>query len=295
MLNKDLNLHAMKDLKNLLLGALMATGAALSAPVSAQTVLDGAYIKEHTKTQRVVPYTYIREADVMWFRRVWREIDLREKINHTLYFPTEPINDRKSLFDVIKQGLLVDGSITAYDVGPVGQDDEFKKPLLANQLKDIFVRMDTSFTEDLATGEMVPVYQQIELSGGDIKKYRLKEDWIFDRQRSTMDIRIIGLAPMKEMKGEDGEVRGYAPLFWLYFPELRYVLVNWDVFNRENDAERRSFDHVFWTREFSSQIIKWSNVYNRQISEYKTGIDGLLEGEEIKSALFEYEHDLWNF
>jgi hypothetical protein len=81
----------------------------------AQTVLDGAYIKEHTKTKRVVPYTHIREADVIWARRVWRTIDLREKMNHPLYFPTEAINDRKSLFDVIRQGLLVDGSITAYD------------------------------------------------------------------------------------------------------------------------------------------------------------------------------------
>jgi Gliding motility associated protein GldN len=67
------------------------------------------------------------------------------------------------------------------------------------------------------------------------------------------------------------------------------------VFNRENDAERRSFDHVFWTRQFSSTIIKTSNVYDRNLSEYKTGINGVLEGEEIKASLFEFEHDLWNF
>jgi len=55
-------------------------------------------------------------------------------------------------------------------------------------------------------------------------------------------------------------------LFWLYFPELRYVLVNWDVFNRENDAERRSFDHVFWTRQFNSTITKVSNVYDCKVN-----------------------------
>ncbi|MBK6829705.1 MAG: hypothetical protein IPG92_02680 [Flavobacteriales bacterium] len=104
----------------------------------AQTVLDGAYINEHTNTKRVVPYTHIREADVMWARRVWRTIDLREKMNHPFYYPTEPINDRKSLFDVIRQGLLVDGSITAYDAGPLLTDDEFKKPLLATELKEMF-------------------------------------------------------------------------------------------------------------------------------------------------------------
>lgn len=266
-----------------------------SAPVVGQTVLDGAYIKEHTKTKRVIPYTHIREADVMWARRVWRTIDMREKMNHPLYFPTEEINDRKSLFDVIRQGLLVDGSITAYSAGPLLDDDEFKKPLLASELKEMFTSMDTSMTEDLTTGDLVQVVQEINLSSEEIKMYAIKEDWIFDKQRSTMDIRILGIAPLREKKGEDGEIRGYAPLFWLYFPECRYVFANWEAFNRENDAERRSFEDIFWKRQFSSYITKWSNVYDRKVNAYKTGLDALLEGEEIKQQLFEFEHDLWNF
>lgn len=286
----------MRNLKNLLLTmALLALGFGAAPLAMAQTVLDGAYIKEHTKTKRVVPYTHIREADVMWARRVWRTIDLREKMNHPLYYPTEAINDRKSLFDVIRQGLMVDGSITAYDAGPLLTDDEFKKPLLATELKDMFTRMDTQYTENLETGDMDMVVQEINLESRDVMMYKLKEDWIFDKQRSTMDIRIIGIAPMREVRGEDGEVRGYAPMFWLYYPECRYVFANWDAFNRENDAERRSFEDIFWKRQFSSYITKWSNVYDRGISDYKTGLDALLEGEEIKQTLFEFEHDLWNF
>lgn len=284
-----------KDLLKLLTFVLACSCVAPAAMAQASTVLDGAYIKEHTRTKRVVPYTYIREADVMWARRVWRTVDLREKLNHPLYFPTEPINDRKSLFDVIRQGLMVDGSITAYDPGPLLTDDEFRKPLLKAQLEEIFTRLDTQYTESLTTGDLEMVVQRIELSSADVKMYKLKEDWIFDKQRSTMDIRIIGIAPMQEKKGEDGEVRGYAPLFWLYYPECRYVFANWDAFNRSNDSERRSFEDIFWKRQFSSYITKWSNVYDRQISEYKTGLDALLEGEEIKQALFEFEHDLWNF
>ena len=191
--------------------------------------------------------------------------------------------------------MMVDGSITAYDPGPLLQDDEFRKPLLPSELKDIFLRVDTQYTENIYTEEMEMVVQEIPLESRDIKMYKVKEDWIFDKQRSKMDIRIIGIAPMKEIRGEDGEVRGYAPIFWLYYPECRYVFKNWEVFNRENDAERRSFESIFWKRQFSSYITKWSNVYDRQISDYKTGIDALLQGEEIKSALFEFEHDLWNF
>lgn len=285
----------MSTLHRILFGTMLCAGLVLPQAGQAQTVLDGAYIKEHTKTQRVVPYPYIREADVMWERRVWREIDLREKINLPLYYPTEPINDRKSLFDVIKQGILEDGSITAYSTGVVGTDDEFKQPMLASEVKAMLSKVDTTTTENIYTGEMDTVYVTKEVNSADVRKYKLKEDWVFDRQRSVMDIRIIGLCPMRENIGPDGEMRGYTDMFWLYFPELRYVLVNWDVFNRENDAERRSFDHIFWTRQFNSTITKVSNVYDRRIAMYKSGMDALLEGEAIKESLFNFEHDLWNF
>jgi len=285
----------MRNLQSILFAALLFTGIGMAGTSQAQTVLDGAYIKEHAKTQRVVPYPYIREADVMWSRRVWREIDLRQKINLPLYYPTEPINDRKSLFDVIKQGILEDGSITAYDPGPIGLDDEFTRALLPSEVKEMLSSTDTTMTDNIYTGELDTVINITEVTSDKVRKYIIKEDWTFDRQRSVMDIRIIGLCPLRENIGEDGEMRGYSKMFWLYFPELRYVLVNWDVFNRENDSERRSFDHVFWTRQFNSTIIKVSNVYDRNIAQYKTGIDALLEGEEIKEDLFNFEHDLWNF
>jgi gliding motility associated protien GldN len=273
---------------------LLALLAITGGSAQAQTVLDGAYIKEHTKTKRVVPYTHIREADVMWARRVWRRIDLKEKVNHPLYYPTTPTTDRKSLFDVIKQGLLVDGSITAYD-DLMGDGDQFKKPLLTQELQDILERSDTSMTMDPDTEEMIEVIQTLTVNSEDVMYYSIKEDWIFDKQRSVVDIRIIGLAPVILDKGPDGEVRGVRTLFWLYYPECRYVFANWEAFNRENDAERRSFEDIFWKRQFGSYITKWSNVYDRTVAEYKTGLDALLEGEEIKQSLFEFEHDLWNF
>ena len=275
--------------------SICACGIVNAQVLEALPVPPCGYNRQHTKSRRVVPYTHIREADVMWARRVWRTIDLREKINLPLYYPTNAINDCKSLFDVITQGLLIDGTLTAYDPGPFAADDEFRKPLLAADLRELFMRVDTQYTGSLETGDMEMVVQEIPLESRDIKMYNVKEDWIFDKQRSTMDIRIIGIAPMKEIRGEDGELRGYRPLFWLYYPECRYVFANWDAFNRENYAERRSYEDIFWKRQFSSYITKWSNVYDRQVNEYKTGLDALLEGEEIKQALFEFEHDLWNF
>lgn len=66
-------------------------------------------------------------------------------------------------------------------------------------------------------------------------------------------------------------------------------------FSRENDAERRSFDHLFATRQFSSQVIKVSNVYDRGIITYAQGVDALLEGGAQQQELFEFEHDIWHY
>ena len=66
-------------------------------------------------------------------------------------------------------------------------------------------------------------------------------------------------------------------------------------FNRENDAEKRTFDDIFWKRMFSSYILKRSNVYDRFAVDYLTGIDKLLEAEKLKEEIFNMEHDLWHF
>ena len=253
-------------------------------------ILDKPWIKENTPTRRVIPYTHVREADVMWHRRIWREIDLREKINHPLYYPITPINDRKSLFDVIKEGVM-EGTLTAYDTN----DDEFTVQLTKSEAMAKMGDTVIVYLEDEWGDPTIEQKTYEEVSTQDIVKYWLKEDWFFDRERSIMDVRIMGICPFKNKLNEDGSVRGIQPLFWIYFPEARYVFANYDVFNRQNDAERRTYEDIFWKRMFNSYIKKRSNVYDRYLDDYKTGIDLLLESEKIKDDIFIMEHDVWHF
>lgn len=283
----------MKRIIGILAAALLLCSSQGKAQV--QTVLDGAYVKEHNPTKRVVPYPHLREADVMYAQRMWQIIDLREKMNHPLYFPLEEIADRKSLFDVIKYALLTEGSLTAYSLGPTDDDDEFRYPMSQSEIDSILRPVVTKMTEDLETGEPIPVEVEEPVNSRDITQYQLKEDWIFDKQRSERYVRIIGIAPMKEDYDDEGTKRGYKTLFWLYFPECRYVFANASVFNFQNDAKRRTFEEIFQNRMFSSYIIKEANVYDRSIAAYARGIDALLESERIKDELFTVEHDLWHY
>ena len=266
----------------------------ITSNIFSQNVLDGAYIHDNTPKRKFIPYTSLRESDVMWSKRVWRVIDLREKINLPFYYPLTPTKDRQSLIDVIKAALMA-GRLTAY--GNPLFDEEFKQPLTKTEVEAQFVRIDTNYVEDINNpGTMTKTPVRNELGSQDVKQYLIKEDWFFDKQRSVMDVRIIGICPLKENKGDNGEVRGYQRMFWLYFPEARSVFANAEVYNRTNDAERRTYDDVFWKRQFGSYIVKVSNVYDRTIGDYKTGLDALLEAESIKeNVLFNTEHDLWHF
>lgn len=282
----------MKTVKILL---VLAAFAPLAADAQIQSVLDGAYVPEHNPTRKVVPYPHLREADVMWNKRIWQIIDLREKINHTLYFPIEPIEDRKSLFDIIKHALLVDGSITAYGLGPTGDDDEFLYPLTTTEIDSLLNPMESVISINVDTGEEEYTWVPAPVESRMITQFQIKEDWLFDKQRSERYVRIIGIAPMKEDYDKDGLKRGYKILFWIYYPELRYVLANQDIFNMHNDAQPVSFEVLFEHRMFSSYVIKESNVYDRSIQDYYKGIDALLESEKIKNDLFLMEHDLWHY
>lgn len=274
---------------------LLATLLVNEMQAQIQTVLDGAYVKEHNATKRVIPYPHLREADVMWAKRIWRMMDLREKMNHPFFYPKTEIDDRKSLFGVIRHALLVEGSLTAYGLGPTFDDDEFRYPLTAAKVDSILNPTKVRYVEDLDTGELQAVESPEPIESSNVTQYLLKEDWIFDKQRSERYVRIIGICPRAEDYNDEGEKRGYKSLFWLYFPECRYVFANQDVFNRQNDAQRRTFEDLFQQRMFASYITKETNVYDREIGDYTTGLDALLEAERVKGELFEIEHDLWHY
>ena len=251
--------------------------------LSAQNVLDGVYEKHHVKTRRVIPYSPLREADVMWSRRIWRQLDLNEKINLPMTYPNSMLTS--VILDAISAGEL-----TAY------RDEEFKEILTPEAVAEFGSSVDTQYVMDPITFEEKIEVAITELDrDGDVRTYRIKEDWFFDKQRSVMEPRIIGIAPFYTKKNDDGLELLQLPICWIYYPELRYILANAEVFNRHNDAERMSYLDLFDKRMFSSYIIKRSNVYDRTIQDYAVGKDYIIESERIKNDMILYEHDLWHF
>jgi gliding motility associated protien GldN len=293
---------------------LLVTTTLCLVGVNAQDVLtieemNSVYKKEKHHNKRVQQYASLRQADVMWSRKIWREIDLRQKINHPFYYPendgiAHTIQDRKSLIDVIYSAIQ-EGSITAY--GNPAMDDEFREVMSQDAIKQIggaeeklIEVIDWDAVAEGADPEEAKTTRlnKIPFNRNSVKKWRLKEEWFFDKQRSVMDVRIIGMAPLQEDRDEvNGQLTGtFSTLFWVHFPEAREILINAEVFNLvKNNAERRTYDDIFWKRMFGSTITKESSVMDRKVNEYMIGLDALLESERIKTEIFNIEHDLWEY
>lgn len=273
----------------------------LGTVVSAQSVLDydretkaqddNFYIKHHYETNRVIPYAKVREADVMWAKRYWQRLDMKQKLNHPLYYPIVPIQNRKSLFDVMIGAVVDEERLTAYD------DDEFKYQLTRQEVMDRIFSVDTITDYDINTNQAFQRLDTVAVQSANIMEYLIKEDWFFDKKRSVMEVRILGICPVAYVENRESGNIEKQQMFWLWFPELRPVIANFETFNRQNDAERRSFDEVFHLRMFESYIVEESNVYDRTIYDYNqlNALDQLLEAERIKTQIRNFELDLWEY
>ncbi|MFI5137925.1 MAG: gliding motility protein GldN [Sphingobacteriales bacterium] len=253
--------------------------------------LDGYYKKTNILSAKVTPYPNLRESDVALAKRIWREIDVREKMNAYLVSP------KQRLIDVLMDAIAA-GELTAYDPAPNKSDpdgDGFSTPLTPAQAKNKMADSVVVDKIDKNTGEKIgSTIKAGEFNPDSILKFRIKEDWIFDKQRSVFEPRIIGIAPM--VKPRAGSVSlDYQPAFWIYFPEARPILAVKEVVSRDNDNTGLSFDDIFMKRMFTSYLVKQSNDKNDRIKDYKDGIDRLYESERIKKSLMDWELNLWQY
>lgn len=240
----------------------------------------------------------VREADVTWYKIVWRLIDLREKANQHFYFPKTEVQGRINLINLLLNGIKSQ-KILAFEA-PMLDNNEFATPMTYEQVKAQFgAGTKTVMRRNFENGQMEPVTIQQDIPTDEVKQLMIKEIWYFDKQRSSLQVRILGICPIRVyFRDEDTnqEIPLRKKLFWVSYPEIRPFLAKNETLNPRNGARNFSFDDLFLIRNFDGYIVQEENVYdNRDILSYAAGEYASQESERIKSAIFNFEQDLWEY
>ncbi len=237
------------------------------------------------------PYT--REEDKMWAKRIWRIVDMREKFNQIYFYPIEQTEERISLIDLLRLGIR-EGKMTPFEPNFNGSDWKTimnpEKALLVGTREE-YVRMNRP---DPPYDEYDTVFVS-ELDNFNVRRFKVKEEWFFDKKRSVMEVKIVAICPVLDVYDADGELKGFQDMFWIKYDEARAFFHQYKVYNPNNWAQRLTYDDSFQMHMFKSYVYKEDNVYERNIDDYLSGVDALRESEEIEKKLQDYEFDLWQY
>ncbi len=254
-------------------------------PLSTELPMDDITERDIVKDRSTLPYQPIREADILWERRIWRVVDVREKMNLPFTAPESP------LFKIFSDAALA-GDLQVYST----EDDKFSKRLKPGEIRSMLFRRDTIvIIEPESFVETVKVVEN-EINLEDVKRFRIKESWFFDSKTSTLRSRILGIAPIIEERDENGNFKYEMPLFWVYYPAARPLLAQHKAITLgDNFSATTTWEDLFEKRYFASYITKENNVRDLRLQDLYTGLDLLMESDKIKNELFAREHDMWSY
>ncbi|MEO9512625.1 MAG: gliding motility protein GldN [Flavobacteriaceae bacterium] len=249
-------------------------------------------------------YGYTDDRDILWSKTVWEVIDLDERVNFPMYYPTDTIGigaDRRSLYHVLMKNIR-NGSLTE-----VYTDSYFSEKRKFEDLSATLSKVDTTDLgyEQINAGEQISAefINQRDLTAADIEEYRIKGIWYFDKRQGELKYRLLGIAPVApdvnfidDESVDPGENK--VELFWVWYPAARQVLHEAKVYNQRNSARPITFDMLLNARRFNAVIYKEDNVHgDREIDDYvfDNALFQLLEAKRIKEVIRDREQDMWAY
>lgn len=257
-----------------------------------EAISGGDQIRDRTP----LPYEDLRADDAVYRHKIWREIDTREKINLPFRYAADQDNGNQRFISILLQAIQ-DSAVTVFS----SIDDRFTTPMTKGEVAGIIGGEMVEFQVYDSAGNSTTQRKRNEINLDSIYKFRLKEEVVFDKESSRLFFRILGIAPVKNVITSQGIDLGPTELFWVYYPDMRATFAKYEVYNGKNFGARMSWEELFESRMFYGRIIKSTidNPYDQFIKNYK-GLEEqpilqLLEGENIKEKIFNYEQDLWSY
>lgn len=300
----------MKQLSYVLALVFLATVGA-TGPADAQETPN--YVN-HNSTAGIPDY------DIMYKKRLWRRMDLKEKQNRSFFAYNNEIT--KIIIEAVKAGVLFPYKNDSLQTRMSKEEflENLKMPVYgADQLTEEEKAMgfteddvwgtDDSWGDDSGWGDEETTDQQADVAPStgsdyffpmDVSVLEIMEDWVFDKRRSRLffDIQSITLILPADKFPETGLQRQVGTFKYKDLEELFRSMPEEAIwFNPQNSAEHKNLADAFLLRLFSARLIKVANPEDSYIADiYNTSPkEGLNASQRIEQELLELEHELWEY
>lgn len=244
------------------------------------------------RMQHFYEQTPTSDADLVWQRDIYRQIDLKKDQNAPLYFPEDVIDGQENLFRLILN-LVVNGKIPAYEYldGREVFTDQYRI-----KVDETLDRFGIYYQTAKGSTASNPKYEiaEADVPTGQVLNYYIIEKWEFDKRSNQTKTRIQAICPILNRYGDYGEEMRY-PMFWVKFDQLRPFMAQQYVFlSDDNNLARYSLDDYFTLGMYDGDIVKTKNLRNLSMMQMFPDPDDLRAAQDsIDNRLRNFGGNLW--
>lgn len=241
-----------------------------------------------TRAQISFPVKAQMSSDVVWRRDIYRELDLHDDANASLYYPVEAVGSQVNLFTYIFK-LLMTGNIKAYEYRLDGNEvftDDAQIKLKA------FLDNYHIFYEKTNRGIYI---DNSDIPSREVTAYYIKESVYYDQATATFHTQVLALCPIMKREDDFGDNATAYPLFWVKYADLAPFLVKQTVMTSNlNNAAVMSMDDYFAKNMYRGKIYKTNNMLGKTLAQYcPTDSAMTKEQKRIEAEITAFEENIW--
>ena len=233
------------------------------------------------------------EADLMWMRVIYRQLDATTENNAPLFFPEEKTEDQENLFRIIMR-LLTSNQLKAYEYldGREIFTDEYRI-----KVKDMLDRFHVLYDEAKGSTEKNPKYtiDDSDVPANEVLSYYILERYEFDSRSNQMKVRVEAICPVLHRSGDFGGDAVKYPMFWIKLQDIRPWMAQQYIFTSDdNNLAKYTYDDFFLLNMYKGDIYKTRNLQNKSMMQLYPNEEALKKAQDsIQSRLDTFEDKLW--
>lgn len=233
------------------------------------------------------------DADLMWMRVIYRDLEMDNPKNAALYYPEDVVDGQENLFRIIMR-LLADNAITAYEYldGKEIFTDQYRL-----KVSDMLDRFHVLYSPAKGSTEKNPrfVIEESDVPANEIRSYYILERWEFDAKTNKTRRVVEAICPVLHRADEFGVDAVRYPMFWVKLDAIRPYLAQQYIFiDDDNNLPRYTYDDFFTMAMYDGDIYKTRNLTNRSMMQMFPDPDDRKRAQDsIQNRLESFDKNLW--